>query len=107
MKFRDPQSNYKHELHDVTTFRFIRAEFSRSDVDGRSDFVVRSSSDVSDESSTRADEFDEDKVDSWESMGGDCFGGIRLGDCFIVCIGGGDGVGVTKAHRKGEERTFF
>ena len=67
---------------------------------------MRSSSEVSDESSFRVDEFDDDKVDSCESWGGDCFRGNCFEDSFIVSIGGRDGVGVTKADRRGEEGTF-
>jgi hypothetical protein len=51
LKSRDLRSNCKHKTIGEITFLFIRAEFSRSAVDGRSDFVARSSSEVSDEGS--------------------------------------------------------
>jgi hypothetical protein len=84
------------------TFRFTRAEFSRSSVVGTRDLEVSSSSDVSE--SIPMGLLDDDENDELPSVGGECLGDVR-GDC--GGSGGGDGVvAVTTFERKGEGGLF-
>jgi len=84
------------------TFRFIRAEFSRSRVVGTRDLEVSSSSDVSEKISIGLLDDDEDEV--LISFGGECLGAARGN---VEGSGVGDGVfKVTKCERNGEGGLF-